>query len=174
MLRKNNSFPTRLSAFVFFAYIALFVNQGILVTATKEANAKYSYSTVTVVMLIECIKLTICSAVFIREFSFMKLLSSIASNSKVLMLYFVPAFLYSLYNNLTFINLSVFDPTTYYLLMQIRVVITGVVFQVSNSMDVGMSTVFKRSLLFFLCVVLADDTTGTNVVCFPLNANQFA
>lgn len=50
---------------------------------------------------------------------------------KVLVLYFVPAFLYCLYNNLAFINLSSFDPTTYYLLMQLRVVVTGVLFQVS-------------------------------------------
>lgn len=44
-------------------------------------------------------------------------------------LYFVPAFLYCLYNNLAFINLSAFDPTTYYLLLQLRVVVTGILFQ---------------------------------------------
>jgi hypothetical protein len=48
-----------------------------------------------------------------------------------MMLYFVPAFMYCLYNNLAFVNLSAFDPTTYYLLLQFRVVVTGVVFQVS-------------------------------------------
>jgi Nucleotide-sugar transporter len=47
------------------------------------------------------------------------------------MLYFVPAFMYCLYNNLAFVNLATFDPTTYYLLLQFRVVITGIVFQVS-------------------------------------------
>lgn len=49
--------------------------------------------------------------------------------SDVLALYLVPAFLYCLYNNLAFHNLSVFDPTTYYLLLQFRVVITGILFQ---------------------------------------------
>lgn len=48
----------------------------------------------------------------------------------ILLLYFVPAFLYCLYNNLAFTNLSSFDPTTYYLLLQLRVVITGILFQV--------------------------------------------
>jgi solute carrier family 35 (UDP-sugar transporter), member A1/2/3 len=47
-----------------------------------------------------------------------------------MMLYFVPAFMYCLYNNLAFVNLATFDPTTYYLLLQFRVVITGIVFQV--------------------------------------------
>jgi Nucleotide-sugar transporter. len=48
-----------------------------------------------------------------------------------MMLYFVPAFLYCLYNNLAFVSLSAFDPTTYYLLLQFRVVVTGIIFQVS-------------------------------------------
>ncbi|GFS78168.1 UDP-galactose transporter senju [Nephila pilipes] len=137
LLNIAELFPTKLSAFVFFAYIALFVNQGILVTATKEADSKYSYST----------------------FSFMKLLSSIVANSKVLMLYFVPAFLYSLYNNLTFVNLSVFDPTTYYLLMQIRVVITGVVFQVLFKKQLSKKQWFSLILLTVGCIVKQLHTT---------------
>jgi UDP-sugar transporter A1/2/3 len=46
--------------------------------------------------------------------------------------YMIPSFFYCLYNNLTFINLSSYDPTTYYLLLQFRVVITGFTFQVFN------------------------------------------
>ena len=42
----------------------------------------------------------------------------------------MPAGLYCLYNNLQFVNLAAYDPTTYYLLLQFRVVVTGVVFQV--------------------------------------------
>ena len=46
------------------------------------------------------------------------------------LLYFVPAGLYCAYNNLGFVNLQHFDPTTYFLLLQFRVVVTGVIFQV--------------------------------------------
>lgn len=49
--------------------------------------------------------------------------------SQMLLLYFVPASLYCLYNNLAFRNLMYFDPTTYFLLLQLRVFITGVLFQ---------------------------------------------
>ena len=48
----------------------------------------------------------------------------------VLGLYMVPAILYCLYNNLAFVNLAAFDPTTYFMLLQLRVVVTGIVFQV--------------------------------------------
>nr|XP_045622556.1 UDP-galactose transporter senju-like isoform X2 [Procambarus clarkii] len=55
---------------------------------------------------------------------------------RVLGLYMVPALLYCLYNNLAFVNLAAFDPTTYFLLLQLRVVVTGISFQV----------VFKKQL----------------------------
>lgn len=42
----------------------------------------------------------------------------------------VPSGLYCVYNVLTFTNLAAFDPTTYFLLLQLRVVVTGVLFQV--------------------------------------------
>ncbi|GFR01126.1 UDP-galactose transporter senju [Trichonephila clavata] len=89
----------------------------------------------------------------------MKLLSSIVFHSKVLMLYFVPAFMYSLYNNLTFVNLSIFDPTTYYLLMQIRVVITGVVFQVLFKKQLSKKQWFSLILLTLGCIVKQLHTT---------------
>ncbi|CAG2112458.1 unnamed protein product [Medioppia subpectinata] len=53
-----------------------------------------------------------------------ELVPEMMMSSKVLVLYLVPAFLYCLYNNLSFINLSSYDPTTYYLLLQLRVVVT--------------------------------------------------
>ena len=53
--------------------------------------------------------------------------------SLVLILYFIPSALYCLYNNLAFINLQSYDPTTYFLLLQLRVVVTGIIFQVITS-----------------------------------------
>jgi solute carrier family 35 (UDP-sugar transporter), member A1/2/3 len=58
------------------------------------------------------------------------LVTSVVSGRQVLVLYLVPAFLYCLYNNLAFHNLATFDPTTYFILLQLRVVVTGVLFQI--------------------------------------------
>lgn len=43
--------------------------------------------------------------------------------------YLVPSLLYAVYNILTYYNLETYDPTTYFVLLQIRVVVTGVVWQ---------------------------------------------
>ncbi|CAG9859296.1 unnamed protein product [Phyllotreta striolata] len=129
-LSWNELFPSKLSFIIFFGYIFLFVNQGILVTASQKSNNQYDYSIVTVVLFTEILKLVISSLLYLRENTSSQLIKDIANNRKVLVLYFVPAFLYCFYNNLAFINLSSFDPTTYYLLLQFRVVVTGILFQV--------------------------------------------
>ena len=77
-------------------------------------------------------------AKIITSFSFFssnplgKLWSDLLSHSMVLCYYMVPAFLYSLYNNLSFTNLAYFDPTTYFMFMQIRLLMTGVIYQVRS------------------------------------------
>ena len=72
---------------------------------------------------------------------------------KVFLKYFIPSFLYCLYNNLTFINLSSYDPTTYFLLLQFRVVVTGVVFQILFSKRLSKIQWASLLLLTFGCVI---------------------
>lgn len=123
-------FPTKLTCLIFIFYMSLFISQGILVTASQESNNSYSYNTVTVVLLTEILKLVVSSGLYCKDNTINSLFKDIKKHSNVMLLYFVPAFLYCLYNNLAFVNLSTFDPTTYYLLLQLRVVITGILFQI--------------------------------------------
>ncbi|CAL4152239.1 unnamed protein product, partial [Meganyctiphanes norvegica] len=103
---------------------------GIVVTASQKSDNSYSYNTVTVVLLTEATKLTASFLIYLREVSLSTMWSEIKTHSKVLVLYMIPALLYCLYNNLAFVNLAAFDPTTYFLLLQLRVAVTGIVFQV--------------------------------------------
>ncbi|XP_046551122.1 UDP-galactose transporter senju-like [Haliotis rubra] len=123
-------FPTKQSFVVFISYMALFINQAILVTASKTSSNTYKYNTVTVVLLTECVKLITSLILYLKDHSCATLKADVIKHRQVLGLYFMPAFLYCLYNNLQFVNLAAYDPTTYYLLLQFRVVITGVFFQI--------------------------------------------
>ena len=67
--------------------------------------------------------------------------------------YFIPSFLYCLYNNLTFINLSSYDPTTYFLLLQFRVVVTGVVFQILFKKNLSKIQWISLLLLTLGCII---------------------
>lgn len=146
-------FPTKLTFVIFLLYISLFIGQGIFVTASQEANNSYSYNTITVVLLTEILKLVVSAILYCREKNFISLLQDVRKDSNVMMLYFVPAFLYCLYNNLAFVNLSTFDPTTYYLLLQLRVVITGILFQIIFKKYLTSRQWISLLLLTFGCML---------------------
>uniref|UniRef100_A0A182P4A3 CMP-sialic acid transporter n=1 Tax=Anopheles epiroticus TaxID=199890 RepID=A0A182P4A3_9DIPT len=146
-------FPSRKSILIFITYMSLFVSQGILVTASQRSDNSYSYNTVLVVLLTEALKLVISAGLYCRENSFKSLIARVIEGSDVLLLYFVPAFLYCLYNNLAFVNLSTFDPTTYYLLLQLRVVITGILFQIIFKKYLSRKQWFSLLLLTVGCMV---------------------
>ncbi|XP_074595807.1 UDP-galactose transporter senju [Brevipalpus obovatus] len=127
--QKNDIFPNNASLITFLLYIALFVLQGILVTASKSSDNGYNYNTIAAVLAAETLKLIISCGLYLVDNSFHQFWSDATQNLKIFSLYMVPAALYCLYNNLAFINLRNFDPTTYFILLQLRVVITGLFYQ---------------------------------------------
>lgn len=122
-------FPDVGSAVVCVAYMGSFVLQGLL-TRASQINGAYHYNTSTAVLTAELLKLLLSVAIYLSEFSVVEFAHEFIANVRLMTLYFVPALLYCVYNNLAFINLANYDPATYYLLLQFRVVVTGVLFQV--------------------------------------------
>ncbi|KAL3211733.1 hypothetical protein MRX96_008433 [Rhipicephalus microplus] len=125
--RQGTSLVLRFASPVPPTRVRLFrmVFEASLVTATKNSQDRYDYNVTAVVMLTELCKLFAATLLYLRD----RCSQEIGKNRKVLFLYFVPALLYCFYNNLAFVNLAAFDPTTYNLLLQFRVVITGLSFQ---------------------------------------------
>ncbi|XP_043228826.1 UDP-galactose transporter senju-like isoform X2 [Amphibalanus amphitrite] len=153
--KLRDLFPTKWSLFIFIAYMALFINQGILVTATKNKDNSYDYNTVTVVILTEFTKLFMSLALYLhkQKWQLSALVEGIIANRRACLLYLVPAVLYCIYNMLTFVNLKAFDPTTYFLLLQLRVVVTGVMFQVLFKRRLSGRQWFSLLLLTLGCVI---------------------
>ncbi|XP_050514580.1 UDP-galactose transporter senju isoform X2 [Diabrotica virgifera virgifera] len=160
-LNWKELFPTKLSLIIFIGYILLFVNQGILVTASQRSDNNYNYNIVTVVLLTEVLKLVISSVLYCKDNSTGQLISEVVKHKHVLLLYFVPAFLYCLYNNLAFLNLSSFDPTTYFLLLQLRVVVTGVLFQAIFKKILSKRQWISLVILTFGCMLKQINLTQT-------------
>lgn len=153
-------FPTRLSAAIFVGYIVFFIAQAILVRASQGGLGRYSYNVTCVVMLTEVLKLIISSALYMKDHNFQSLRTEVVKYRKVFALYLVPALLYCFYNNLSFRNLQAFDPTTYNLLMQFRVVITGIVFQLLFQKKLSGQQWFSLCLLTVGCIVKQLSFTG--------------
>jgi solute carrier family 35 (UDP-sugar transporter), member A1/2/3 len=62
----NDLFPTKGASIIFVLYMALFVAQGIFVTASQKADSSYSYNVVTVVLFTEILKLVTSIALYLR------------------------------------------------------------------------------------------------------------
>lgn len=112
------------------------------------------------VFVTECTKLIIAVSIYLSEKSTKSLWKEVVSNQRLFLLYFIPAAFYCLYNNLAFVSLVNFDPTTYYILLQLRMVVTGVIYQI----------VFNRRLTLLQWFSLVLITIG----CLVKNSSQFS
>lgn len=89
-----------------------------------------------------------------------KFFVEVKSNPRLFLLYFIPSGLYCIYNNLAFVSLVNFDPTTYYILLQLRMVVTGIMYE----------CVFNRKLTRWQWVSLFLITIG----CLVKNSSGFS
>jgi len=126
-----NCFTSSRTTAIFLCYVGFFINQGMLVTSSKNKDGSFPYNPVTLVLLTESLKVCLCVGLYLREEgnSIATFTAAVTSNSRIFRLYFVPAGLYALYNILSFTNFQNFDPATYFLFMQLRTLATGVLFQ---------------------------------------------
>ncbi|XP_071796224.1 UDP-galactose transporter senju-like [Asterias amurensis] len=141
------------SWFVFAAYITLFVNNNLLVTASKNKDNQYSYSTILVVILIEFSKLIISILLCLRSQSVTALFQDFTSNRKAFLYYMIPAGLYCICNNLVFFNLGRYDMTTYTVLMQFGIVTTGLTYQCIFQRQLSCVQWMSLVILTFGCIM---------------------
>ncbi|XP_026732942.1 UDP-galactose transporter senju isoform X2 [Trichoplusia ni] len=163
MKQCSNLFPNKEAFIIFALYIILFVFQGVFVTASKTENGGYDYNTTLVVFLSELLKL--CASAFLYTYkreNKPNIFRAICMNYKLLLLYFIPSLLYCFYNNLAFINLSHYDPTSYYILLQFRVVLTALLFQF----------LFKKKLALMQWISLGILTVGCMIKNFDAASIQ--
>ena len=127
---------------------------GILVRLSQSNRNTYSYNISSVVLCGEILKLIISVWIYLKKnFSFTQLFSEFRTGLRVCLLYMIPAFLYCLYNNLSFVNLANYDPTTYFILLQFRNVITGIIYQILFDKKLTKMQWFSLIILTFGCIV---------------------
>lgn len=95
----------------------------------RAAEGGPSYDNAAAVFLTELCKWGFSiGAMWYREKKFLPISTIREGSWKVGVYYAVPSGIYALYNNLTYYNLTHFDPGTYQVVMQTRVLFTGILF----------------------------------------------
>ncbi|KAF4719884.1 ER degradation-enhancing alpha-mannosidase-like protein 3, partial [Perkinsus olseni] len=122
---------------LFWTYIVVWVAQGLLVHRASVVDEEEGVvvDSKVAVMWQEAAKLVLASALFCMEpgGTLAGLVAQLKGHPKLLLLNLVPAALYCIYNVLTYHGLKRFDPGTYFVLLQSRIVITAILYQLLGS-----------------------------------------
>jgi len=162
---------TPLKQGIFGGYVTLWVSSHLLVYASKREGAP-QFNTTSVVLLTELIKLVMATAMYVRyDGSLAQMAQATRASVPLLLKYCVPALLYCVYNNLVYLNLSTFDPGTYNVLMQVRIVMTGLLYQVIFSKRLSRDQWLGIVLITFGCMCKeADKLTSSASVSASMHA----
>jgi len=137
---------------IFASYVLLWVASHLLVYSSKLSGAP-PYNATSVVLATEALKLTLAMSLYLyHDGGLAKLARDAASSPQLLLRYQIPALLYCVYNNLVYVNLASFDPATYNVLMQLRIVLTGVVYQFAFSKRLNRNQWLSVVLITAGCV----------------------
>ncbi|GAB9475139.1 Drug/metabolite transporter [Globisporangium polare] len=137
---------TREQRGIFVTYMGLWVGYGLLNELAKRHDVRFNST--SAVVLQSFLKLAIATYMFLTTDAkdattrlgsdsnsgdmaqrFRYLLRQIVTHRVLLLRYFIPSGLYVLYDVLSYVNLRRFDASTYFLLLQFRMVITGLLHQ---------------------------------------------
>ncbi|XP_022655566.1 UDP-galactose transporter senju-like isoform X2 [Varroa destructor] len=151
---------SRVPTLVLVAYVALFAVQYVLVRGSQTKSGSYLYNVMIVVGYTETVKLAIACAFLFKEYHLRELCVLSRKYWFVPLLYVLPSGLYCISNNLVFYNLQAFDPTTYNTLLQFRIVLTGIVFQLIFKRVLSPIQWFSLLLLTVGCLVKQLGTAG--------------
>ncbi|KAJ0401698.1 hypothetical protein P43SY_006148 [Pythium insidiosum] len=140
MARAPLGLETREQRAVFVMYMALWVSYGLLNELAKRHDVHFNST--SAVVLQSFLKLGIASYMFLTTEAVEAqgagaslptrlgfLLAQMAEHRALLVKYLIPSGLYVLYDVLSYVNLRRFDASTYFLLLQFRMVITGLLHQ---------------------------------------------
>lgn len=160
MMAAPLGLETKAQRGIFVTYIWLWVSYGMLNELAKLQGIRFNSACAVVMQSL--LKLLLATYMYLTSdtqptlplatrIRFM--LAQGQEHRGLLLLYFIPSGLYVVYDVLSYINLRAFDATTYFLLMQFRLVVTGVLHQM----------MFSKKLNRFQWMSLGITTMGCTI-----------
>eukprot|EP00993_Chasmostoma_nieuportense_P001750 NODE_2602_length_1139_cov_39.880435_g2482_i0.p1 GENE.NODE_2602_length_1139_cov_39.880435_g2482_i0~~NODE_2602_length_1139_cov_39.880435_g2482_i0.p1 ORF type:complete len:360 (-),score=113.19 NODE_2602_length_1139_cov_39.880435_g2482_i0:58-1104(-) len=139
---------------VFLLYMGLWSALRLFVYSSKHNPNAPAYNSTSLLIFVCLAKLMMALGMFLRaDGGFGEFLTQCKLNGPLFMRYALPALSYVFYDNLTFVNLSLFDPVAYVLLMQLRLVATGLIWSVMFGKGLNRNQWVALALITVGCVV---------------------
>jgi drug/metabolite transporter (DMT)-like permease len=131
-IAKESTLPLGQSLTLAVIYMVGCIVQFLLIRWSKErakAGNGITYDDASAVFFTEFLKWAFSvGAMYYRTNKFLPISVFQDGTWRIGLYYAVPSFIYAIYNNFTFINLRLFDPSTYQVFMQTRVLFTGLLY----------------------------------------------
>mmetsp|Transcript_43647 Transcript_43647/g.110107 ORF Transcript_43647/g.110107 Transcript_43647/m.110107 type:complete len:345 (+) Transcript_43647:73-1107(+) len=154
---------------LFTGHIVLWTVWTLLIRFSKGDNDQYPYTFEAVVLLMEFTKLGMALGYhhcMVAPLSIAEI-KRILAQWRVGVYFAVPAAIYGVYNGLFYLNLTFFDPISYRVLINMRILWSGVLFQLFFQKRLGMQRWFALLLLLLGCAVNQyNPETGVVVKAF--------
>uniref|UniRef100_A0A7S4FQ23 Uncharacterized protein n=1 Tax=Eutreptiella gymnastica TaxID=73025 RepID=A0A7S4FQ23_9EUGL len=139
---------------IFLLYMALWCGLRIFVYASKNLKSAPKYNSTSLLVFVCIAKLFMATGMYMRNDGTLKdMVEKLVEHRNLFLRYSLPAVSYVLYDNLTFVNLTLFDPVTYVILMQIRLVVTGVMWSALFSKKLSTHAWLALALITIGCMV---------------------
>jgi len=157
---------------LFILYVLMWSVQGVLVHRLQRSESGVNATAMVIAQ--ELLKLVFSIFLFtVEEGPISGILTSVRKHALKGASYIIPAALYAVYNNLTFLGLEIFEPSRYFVLMQFRIVVTGFVYSWFFPRAGKLSLRQWVALtLVMVGAMLRETSELTNMVDFSLNAVQ--
>mmetsp|Transcript_8569 Transcript_8569/g.9509 ORF Transcript_8569/g.9509 Transcript_8569/m.9509 type:complete len:447 (-) Transcript_8569:51-1391(-) len=158
------SFESYAQKGIFVLYMSLWVMFGLLNQSLKSTGLRFNTS--SAVLLQSLLKIGISFSLFVKQGgSVHELLKLAIKHRDVFLLYMIPAFFYTVYDILAYVNLQQLDPTTYFLLLNLRLVLTGLVHQIIFQRQLNRNQWIALIITTLGCAIktLGDHRTTTTV-----------
>jgi len=168
-------FPTKMSFIVWIIYMVLIINYGLITQWTKNDKGEYDYDPAVMMIIIEGAKLVISAGVTIYNNGLLGSLKIVVEQRKVLLLYTIPAGLYAIYNNLSFVNLRNYPPAVYSLFIEMKLILLGVFYQVVFQRKLSAVQWTSLFILTFSIILKQVDFSAMDSTSFldSLKMNKF-
>eukprot|EP00996_Jenningsia_fusiforme_P001131 NODE_2032_length_1318_cov_31.371158_g1847_i0.p1 GENE.NODE_2032_length_1318_cov_31.371158_g1847_i0~~NODE_2032_length_1318_cov_31.371158_g1847_i0.p1 ORF type:complete len:347 (+),score=65.67 NODE_2032_length_1318_cov_31.371158_g1847_i0:56-1096(+) len=116
---------------VFLLYMGLWCALRLIVYGSKHSSSAPDYNATSLLIFTCLAKLIMATGLFLQsDGTPSELIGQFQQHGQLFLRYALPSLAYVIYDNLTFVNLAMFDPVTYVILMQMRLVATGVMWSV--------------------------------------------
>ncbi|KAH9420121.1 UDP-galactose transporter senju [Dermatophagoides pteronyssinus] len=163
-------FTTNWHRLFFITYILLFVWQSQLIKlfhVDTKITSNLMMETIhptTIVLATELLKLLLAIIIFVKDNNFESIIPELIGHLRLFLLSCIPAILYCVVNNLQFINMSHYDPVTYSVWMQCRLIATGFVYQFIFQRYLNQIQWLSLMLLTIGCIIKQFDRIDWSII----------